>query len=191
MESGYDLNVKPDSYLTITKMNNIDTYLMKALDSYPFNLECTLESLNYALSSDENNPYSYHLLGRIHMEQFSDLETAIQYFEKAMAIDFKNSLVISSLSLAYIQNGDYEKAKKLLDYAFKLKGVDQEIIAIRSFMLLEKQELFNLALKQLNVIQLASTSDENKSFISQGKQRIKEKLKIKKKLEKMLEKIKK
>ena len=47
-------------------------YLVKALDYYPYNLEEALESLNYAMAYEENNPIALCLMGRVHLEVFKD-----------------------------------------------------------------------------------------------------------------------
>ena len=57
---------------------------MKAMDAYPYNLEETLESINYSLSYNDSNPFSYILLGRFYVEQFYNFKEAISCFEKAL-----------------------------------------------------------------------------------------------------------
>ncbi|MBP6238275.1 MAG: hypothetical protein KA270_13100 [Saprospiraceae bacterium] len=50
-------------------MSSIDRYLVKALDAYPYNLEEAIESLDYALSGDNNNAATLCLYGRVYAEQ--------------------------------------------------------------------------------------------------------------------------
>lgn len=40
-----------------------DKYIFQALDAYPYNLEETVESLNYALSYDDKNAVALCLMG--------------------------------------------------------------------------------------------------------------------------------
>ncbi len=66
-------------------MKTVDKYLFQALDNYPYCLEETIESLDYALSYDSKNPTALGLYGRIYSEQLQDYETAKSYFQEAIA----------------------------------------------------------------------------------------------------------
>ena len=57
-------------------MKSIDKYLFQALDNYPYSLEETVESLDYALSYDEKNTVALCLYGRLYAEQLKHYETA-------------------------------------------------------------------------------------------------------------------
>ena len=65
-------------------MKNIDKYLFQALDNYPYSLEETIESLDYALSYDSKNTTALCLYGRIQTEQLQNYEEVdsnhTQYF---------------------------------------------------------------------------------------------------------------
>ncbi|CAG0906289.1 unnamed protein product, partial [Darwinula stevensoni] len=60
-----------------------------ALDAYPYNLEEAIESLDYALSGDNNNAATLCLYGRVYAEQLQDYATAKTYFQDALAADIK------------------------------------------------------------------------------------------------------
>jgi uncharacterized protein YfaS (alpha-2-macroglobulin family) len=49
-------------------MKTIDKYLFQALDNYPYSLQETVESLDYALSYDEKNTTALCLYARIEAE---------------------------------------------------------------------------------------------------------------------------
>ena len=49
-------------------------YYFQALDNFPYNLEETMQALNYALSYDPEDADSLCLMGRIYSEMLSDYE---------------------------------------------------------------------------------------------------------------------
>jgi len=74
-------------------MSSIDRYLCKALGAYPYNLEETIESLDYALSGNHNDVATLCLYGKVYAEQFQDYSTAKSYFQEALAADMGAVLV--------------------------------------------------------------------------------------------------
>mgnify|MGYP006209857237 CR=1 FL=1 len=54
-----------------------EKYLFQALDSYPFSLEETIESLDYALSLDPQNTMALTMYGRIYSEQLKNHEAGL------------------------------------------------------------------------------------------------------------------
>lgn len=59
-------------------------YYFQALDNFPYNMQETIEALNYALSYDGQNAESLCLLGRVYAEILKDYETAKNYFAEAL-----------------------------------------------------------------------------------------------------------
>lgn len=68
-------------------MKTIDKYVFQALDSYPYSLEETIESLDYAFSYDAKNTMVLCLYGRIQAEQLLNYEAAKSFFEEAFTIN--------------------------------------------------------------------------------------------------------
>ena len=64
-----------------------NTYLIKAIDAYPYNLPEAVEALNYALSYDGENVFALQLMAKIYAEQLKDYHNAMIYFEAAMQAD--------------------------------------------------------------------------------------------------------
>ena len=61
-------------------MNNLlDKYLFQAVDAYPYNLQETLESLQYALSYNPKSTKALCLTELVYVEQLHDYETAKNY----------------------------------------------------------------------------------------------------------------
>lgn len=144
-------------------------YYFQALDNFPYNLEETIQALNYALSYDDHNAESLCLLGRVYSEVLQDYETAKSYFEEAMQVKLDSV----STPLFYIDcllnNEDYDEAKKLIVYAFKIKGMDQSRILYRKALYFEKQGKLKKALK---ILQKSKKKVNNKNYLDFVNERI-------------------
>jgi len=97
--------------------NLLNNYVLKAMDAYPYDLEETVENLNYALSYENHNAYALYLMGRLQAEQFGDYEKAKYYFAEALANKMDFIKVYPKYILVLIWNHDYEEAQKLIDFA--------------------------------------------------------------------------
>lgn len=106
----------------------VEQYYVKALDFFPFNLEESLESLNYALSYDETHAGANCLLGRVYFEHLRNFRLARYYFEQTIAIDPEFVDVFIPFSDFLIAMSEYVQAQKLLTYAKSIKGVDEVAI---------------------------------------------------------------
>lgn len=101
-----------------------DTYYLKALNLYPYELDQVIEALNYAISYDYDHPGAHCLLGKLNMYQLGNFSKAEEHFEKALASDLNNVETYYSYTELLIQIGEYAKAKKLIKYAYKIKGIN-------------------------------------------------------------------
>ena len=124
-------------------------YYFEALDYYPYNLSECLEALNYALSHDPEDADALCLMGRIHSEVLKDYEKAKEYFEEAMYFDIANINTPQYYICCLLNNEDLEKAEKLIDYALKIKGIDQSNLWFYRSLLSEKRGSFANALSFL------------------------------------------
>ncbi|WP_278022042.1 hypothetical protein [Flavobacterium ginsengisoli] len=120
-------------------MKTIDKYLFQALDNYPYSLEETIESLDYAFSYDSKNTMVLCLYGRIQAEQLMNYEEAKSYFQEALAINIHALEVYPYYLQTLIVNGDYEEAQKLIDFALTIKGINKAMIFVKKAVLLEVQ----------------------------------------------------
>ncbi|MCK8520159.1 hypothetical protein M0D21_01200 [Aquimarina sp. D1M17] len=149
-------------------MNNIlDKYLFQALDAYPYNLEETVECLNYALSYDENNAVALGLMGQIHAEQLKDFETAKEYFQQALAQDIHAVAIYPKYINVLLWNEDYEEAQKLIDFALTVKGTDKAVLYLKKAILFEHTKAYKKALKNLKI---AKEYAYNNHFINEVKE---------------------
>lgn len=164
-------------------MKTIDKYLFQALDSYPYSLEETIESLDYAFSHDSKNTMVLCLYGRIQAEQLMNYEEAKSYFQEALAINIHALEVYPYYLQTLIVNGDYEEAQKLIDFALTIKGINKAMILVKKAILLELQHKFKEALKEIKQAKLHSIQHDYDSGISEVENRIKSKIDLSKKKE--------
>ncbi|WP_395093168.1 tetratricopeptide repeat protein [Vaginella massiliensis] len=105
--------------------SNNRKYYFQALDNFPYNMEETIEALNYALSYDEKDSDCLVLMGKVYAEVMEDYETAKEYFQLAMDYNLNNVKIYAPYAECLILNEDFEEAEKLIDFAMSIKGVDK------------------------------------------------------------------
>ena len=164
--------------------NLTSNYLFKALDAYPYDLEETMEALNYALSYDEKNTTALCLMGRVYADVIKDYEKAKEYFAEALAENINAFDVYPHYINVLLWNEDYEEVRKLIDFALTVKGSDKAFLYLKKAILFEQLKEYK---KALTFIKLAKEYAFNSGFISYvktEKERIKGKLPKKKKKKK-------
>ena len=161
-----------------SNLNNM--YLFQALDAYPYNLEATLEALNYALSYDDKNVQALCLMGRVYAEQLKDYETAKLYYAEAIAQDMGMPKTYPYYIETLIWNEDYEEAQKLLDYALTIKGIDKAVLYAKQGLLFERTGQFSKALKAYKTARKTGTYNGFIDFVEGEISRVKKKIKSKK-----------
>jgi tetratricopeptide (TPR) repeat protein len=165
-------------------MKTIDKYLFQALDNYPYSLEETIESLDYAFSYDAKNTMVLCLYGRIQAEQLMNYEEAKPYFQKALAINIHALEVYPYYLQTLILNEDYEEAQKLIDFALTIKGINKSDIYVKKAILFEAQHEFKKALKEIKNAKLHSLQFTYECNISEVEKRIEGKIDLLKKKKK-------
>lgn len=161
--------------------NLLNNYVLKAIDAYPYDLEETVENLNYALSYEANNAYALYLMGRLQAEQFGDYDKAKQFYAEALSNKMDFQKVYPRYILVLIWNEDFEEAQKLIDFAFTIKGLNKADVWLKQGQLLENLQEYKKAIKALKKAKLFSYNDDFTRFINSETSRIKNKLKPKKK----------
>jgi hypothetical protein len=159
-------------------MNSVEKYLFQALDSYPFSLEETIESLDYALSLDPQNTMALTMYGRIYSEQLKNHEVAKTYFEQALSVNIHALEVYGPYLDCLIQNDDFEEAEKLMAFALGIKGIDVSEILIKKVLILEHQMKLKEAKEAIKEVILANCNNFYLPVIDDMEDRIQEKLKI-------------
>jgi len=159
-------------------MCSIDKYLVKALDAYPYNLEEAIESLDYALSGDNNNAATLCLYGRVYAEQLQDYSMAKTYFQDALAADIKAVFVYPYFIQLQIDFDEDDEAQKLIDFALTIKGIDKPFIISKLIMLKEKMAQFKEAKQCIAKLKSIVLNDDYQVFIDKAEARIKAKKKV-------------
>lgn len=165
-------------------MKTIDKYLFQALDNYPYWLEGTIESLDYAFSYNDKNTMVLCLYGRIQTEQLWNYEEAKSYFQQALAINIHALEVYPYYLQTLILNEDYEEAQKLIDFALTIKGINKSEIYVKKAILFEAQQEFKNALKEIKNAKLCTLQAAFDSDITEVEKRIQSKIDLLKKKKK-------
>lgn len=157
-------------------MRAIDKHLLNALDNYPYSLNETIESLEYALSYDDKNTMAICLMGRIYAEQLLDYETAKEYFSEALSYNIHALEVYPYYIDTLILNEDFEEAEKLIEFALTVKGLDKVNILFKKAWLKEVLRDFKSAKKVLKEIKLLNCNAGNDSVLEEFNRRIDNKI---------------
>ena len=161
--------------------NLLNNYVLKAIDAYPYELEETVENLNYALSYESNNAYALYLMGCLQAEQFEDYEKSKQYFAEALANKMDFTKVYPMYILVLLWNEDYEEAQKLIDFAKTVKAVGKSQLFVLQAQLFECLQQPKKALKTFKKAKQMAYNNQYISFIDSEISRVKDKIKPKKK----------
>ena len=156
-------------------MKSIDKYLFQALDNYPYSLEETVESLDYALSYDAKNTMALCLYGRVYSEQLLRYEEAKGYFEQAIAVDIHALEVYPHYIQTLLVNEDFEEAEKLITFALTIKGINKAEVLLKTVLLLERKKEIKKALKTLKEVKLLSFTNDNSYEMEEIEKRLKAK----------------
>lgn len=161
--------------------NLLSNYVLKAIDAYPYDLEETVENLNYALSYEANNAYALYLMGRLQAEQFGNYEKAKTYFAEALANKMDFIKVYPRYILVLLWNEDYDEAQKLIDFAKTVKAVNKGELLVLQAQLFECRQEFKKALKTFKKAKFLVYNNSYIWFIDSEIKRVKDKIKPNKK----------
>jgi len=151
-------------------------YIIKALDSYPYYPEETMESLNYALSYDGNNAVALCLMGRIQYDMFRDVTAATESFEQALASDLSYTETYVYYMNMLIESEDLPKARKFVEFARKKVPQLKAFLFLSEARILEREQKLKKAVKCLKEALNCACNDELINEIDQVKSRIERKL---------------
>ena len=172
-------------------METTNIYLYKALDAYPYELVEAVEAINYALSYEPNNAQALFLMGRLHAEQLQEIDTAIDYYEAALASEINLVKAYPYYLDALIKNEALETAHKFLVFALTIKAADKALLTFYKGAVLEKEQAFKAAIKAYKEAKKLALNSDFVSFADRQIVRVKGKLPKKKKAKKKSSKNKK
>lgn len=163
-------------------MTATNNYVIKALDSYPYDLESAYESLTYALSYDDKDIHALNLMGRFYAEQMKDYETAKTYFESALAVNIHAHFVYAHYIDVLLWNEDFKEALKFIDFALKVKGSDKAVMYLKKALIYEYTFKYEKALDVLKESKKHCYNDEFMERINAYAKRVKDKKPKKRKI---------
>ena len=161
--------------------NCTNNYVFKALDSYPYDLEETIEALNYALSYDPKNTMALTLMGRVHSEKLYNYTESISYFKEVLSVKIEAFEVYDHYINALLWNEDIREAENFIDFALTIKGSDKALLYLKKAALYEQLKDYKKALKYLKLAKEYTLNAEFSETVSEQKQRVKGKIAKKKK----------
>ena len=168
-----------------------DQYYLKALDHYPYDMEFTIENLNYAISYDEEHAPAKCMLGRVYMYYIKDYDAAARSFYEALAADMNYPDTYKYYSLLRIWEGSYDKASLIIERGVKVNGMDISMLMIHKALIHEYKREWRSAKIVLKRAKLISIDHKPLSHIDLVLKRVKNKSKSVKVNKKMKKKAKK
>tara|TARA_R110000868_G_scaffold411677_1_gene707380 strand:- start:2208 stop:2756 length:549 start_codon:yes stop_codon:yes gene_type:complete len=157
-----------------------DTYYLKAKSAAGYDWDEVCESLNYALSYDENHCAALCLLGKIYAGNLNQYSEAFDCFDKVIAINNTYIDVYPIYAKYLILADEIEKATKLIEFAFTIKGISKGSLFWLSAYAAEIKENYKAGLIHLEKAKKHAFNDDYYSFIEDEENRIKKKLKLNK-----------
>lgn len=153
-------------------MTAADKYYLKAKDNYPYDLDAALEALEYGLSCDNEHPGLLTLMGRIYYHDLNNFEAAREYFELAL---FYNSDFVEAY-YAYINFSlgmeDYSKAKRLLEKAKTVRGINKSKLYYAEALLYERQMDYTNAMGKVQLAKEYCLDKDGNIFYADELERI-------------------
>jgi tetratricopeptide (TPR) repeat protein len=160
-------------------MNTLaDQYYIKALDQYPYSLEEAIENLSYALSHNNEHAGANYLMGKLYHEQINNFQKAEDYYIKALASNPNEINVCIDYILLLIMMKEYDKAKKLIAYTNKLKGVDRSRTYSLHALIYEHQHDYKKALSLYKEAKLEAYNEDCIDHLNKEIKRVKMKMKL-------------
>lgn len=157
---------------------------MQAYESYPYDLSETLEALSYAISYDSSHAGAHCLLGQLNFNELKQYSKAEYHFEQALISDINYVATYEHYAMLLIITGRYNKAQRLIKYAYSVTGINVAIILHREGLMHEYQHRLFMAKKFMKLAYTNSCNQEERSFFREELERVKTKLNKFKKMKK-------
>ena len=158
--------------------NLYNTYLFKAMDAYPYEIENAIEALNYALTYEPESVKALCLMARVQSEQLGNNKLAKEYYEKALSINLENPDIYSDYIRLLVNDHDHEEAQKLIDFAITVKGIDKAGIQLAQAYLHEAISEFEKAEEALLEAKILGLNNEFIYYVDKVISRVSKKRKI-------------
>jgi tetratricopeptide (TPR) repeat protein len=165
-----------------------ENYLLKAKEAYPYAIEECVESLNYALSYDDESAEAWLLHGKVMLYFIKDYSSAEESLMQALSLDPQKSESYIEFIWLRINEGRYEDAQRILYQALKIVKTNVgEFYRLQS-LLLEYEESYEDAIESLEIALEKTYNCGYQCFLEDEIKRIKNKKKRKAKRSKTAKK---
>ncbi len=134
------------------------------------------ESLNYALSYDENHCPSLCFLGKVYAENLSQFDRAFECFDKIIATDTNYTDVYPVYIKYLIWAEEIPKAEKLIEFAEKIKAIDISQLFWLKAYIEDINGNYKKSIKLLKKAQIYIYNEYYFDFMNDEKRRIKKKI---------------
>ncbi|WP_053002145.1 tetratricopeptide repeat protein [Kordia jejudonensis] len=161
-------------------LNIADQYYLKAkgaMAGFCSDWEEACEAISYAISYDENHCPSLCLLGKIQAQYLNNYEAAFENFDKCIAADINYVQVYPEYIKTLIWANELARAKQLLAFAQKIKGVDIAELCWCEAYIHEVENKYKKGLKCLKKAKQHIYNDDYIYFIENEERRLQNKLK--------------
>lgn len=155
-----------------------DTYYLKAKEAVDYDWGEACESLNYALSYEENHAATLCLLGRIYARNLNDFTSAFNCFDKVIATNCNYIDVYPKYAKYLIWANEIKKANKLIQFGLGIKGIEKSKLLCLSSYAAETNKEYKKALKKLKKAKRHAYNNSYVDYINNEEKRIKKKIKL-------------
>ncbi len=159
-----------------------NTYYLKALENYPWELSEVMENLTYALSYDERNAAANCLMGQLQANYLKNYAEAELSYERAIMADPEFGCAYEHLVKLYIHQLKLEKAQRVLEHAQKISTISRSFVLWSMAQILERRREMKLAKHYVKAALAEALSKEEQEFLQEELGRLKAKVKAMKKL---------
>lgn len=159
-----------------------ETYYLKAIESYPWELAEVVENLNYALSYDSECAAAHCLMGQVKFYYLKRWAEAESHYEQAITADPEYTCAYEHLILLYIKRSEITKAHTVLHYAQSLKGMSRCFVMHAMALILEHKGHLKLAKRYQQAAVAEALSKDEQDSAQEELERLKDRIKARKKL---------
>lgn len=157
-------------------LTSADIYLLKAIDSFHFEIDQAVESLSIAYGYDEEHAGVLCLYGRLYSEYLHQYDEAERYFEMALFYDPMYVQTYQHYIRLLIFLEKLEKAKLMITKAMACPGSNKPLLIYQRGIIAESTGDFDAAMEQMQIAASKAINNDLHDFITNEIKRVKSKM---------------
>lgn len=157
-------------------MKQAETYYLKAVSNFPFDVSEVCEALNYALSYEPDFAPALCLKGKLYMNERINFKEARACFEQALRSDPTYIDIYPAYGELLLQIEEFDTLEQLIDRSLKVTGINKANMYLLRAKLYERQKNYRSALLTMNIAAEESYNEEMDKTIEGERKRIEDKL---------------